>query len=176
MSSNVSSLSSLLLNPYAQQSALNVLQPTGSPLDSLKPGANVTARYTVGEDGDLVLREVNLEAEQQSGGKGKQLATNEDAPRRSGSFADISPAKASISPSDEVALFAATDEAGTQLLPEPANNNQPNVFLAQYEEIGKAPAPELKTVAEQKQQNVANLYARNLDITYNITPAYSEAA
>src|SRR6478735_4483803 len=128
MSSNVSSLSSLLLNPYAQQrSALGALQPTGSSLDSLKPGANVTARYTVSEDGDLVLREVNLEAEQQSGGKGKQLATNEDQPRRSGSFADVSPARTNIAPADLAALFAAADETGANLLPEPANNNQANV-------------------------------------------------
>lgn len=178
MTSSVSTLNSLLLNPYALNNAAQ------QAVDPIKPGAAITARYTVADDGSLQLREFNVDAvkpvdprpQQGSGRNLKNLS--DEAPKRNTSFADITPARAILSPSDEVAIFALTNQDGDQLQPEEltANGNSSNVIEAQFEELDKAPAPKALSVAEQRQQKVANLYAQNLDVIYNANPLFSEAA
>jgi hypothetical protein len=181
MASSVSALNSLLLNPYAQQAVQDVQFKGG--LNPLKPGAAVTAHYSVGDDGELVLRDFNVDnakvlapadekrrqpAKRDTGGDAERT------PSRQASFSDIARPKATLAPSDEVEVFAASNNNGA-LRAIAADNNE-HVSEAQYEEIGKAPTPEVKTVAAQRQEKVANLYARNLDIIYNIVPVYSAAA
>jgi hypothetical protein len=184
MSSSISSsLSALLASPYASQSAIDKLR-LGNATDPFKPGATVTARYTIEEDGNLALRDVNVvdaidDATSDQAGDKRGNAAQQDLPRYS--LSDISKPKANIGPSDEIALFAAPEEqpAAIDYQSELLEYTPPKANGAGITDITLENAktqPDQLSLAAQKQQRVANLYARNSDLVYNVDPVFSEAA
>ncbi len=176
MASSLSTLSSLLLNPYAQ-TAFNAGQAKQAT-DPIKPGATITARYTVGDDGDLLLRDVNVDSVnqgQEEAARKQQQRTSEESNRPSYTLGDISKPRATLSPSDEVSIFAALANQPLRLAsPKPETQVNPNITDIALDDA--TPSAATISLAAQKQQQVAGLYARNLDITYNVDPIYSEAA
>lgn len=178
-----STLTSLLLNPYAQTTLQAAQQQRGlTPTDPIKPGTTLTARYMVEPDGELSLRDVNVvdaaedaTSEQSGQQSGRQLAARDERPA---SFADFARPRAIMSPSDEIQLFAAPKPAqATLALPSADGTRQytvGNVTVIEPENSIVATGP--LDIAAQQQQRVAGLYARNADITFNVDPAYSEAA
>ena len=181
MATSLSNLSSLLSSPYAQ-SALQGVSPRDP--EPLKAGTSVTARYTVDEDGALALKDVSIN-EPQDDGQGKQSSkrfnAQDNAQNTSATLASLARPKPTISPSDEVALFAGY---GGDLASQPAGADTQldnNVHDAVYEELtpdgeAKPQASAQPSLGAQKQQSVANLYARNADAVYNVDPILSEAA
>lgn len=179
-----STLNSLLLNPYVQQNAAQ-----GSvariPTDPIRPGATITARYTVEEDGALALRDVDVveqianSTSEQSQQKKQQAA--EQQARQQYSFSDLAKPKPNLSPTDELELFArfagVSSNDPLRLAAPKASDEQANepgitIFDADGNEVTNATA----NLASQRQQKVAFLYARNADVTYNVNPVFSEAA
>lgn len=178
MATSLSTLNSLLLNPYAQTALQGVRN--AAPVDAIKPGTTITARYTVQDDGELALRDVSLVDDALDdgagqGGSNQRALAERDA--RTASFTDFARPRAILNPSDELELFAAGDENGNTTASLPAGQQKQNVNGAGItdvvvEEVQTAP----QTLAAQRQYQVADLYARNSDIVYNINPAFSEAA
>jgi|GEM_PF-5512979 len=184
MASSISALNSLLLNPYTQN-ALNAAQ-SKQAIDPIKPGATVTARYTVGEDGELQLRQFDVGSVKVIDpiGKGDERTTqeqqkksSEEAPRRNYTFSDIAKPKAILLPSDEATLFSSIQSQPPLAIAKPSVEQNANSNITDIEvESPREKSAALNALASQKQQKVASLYARNLDIIYNIIPIYSQAA
>lgn len=175
MTSSISSLTALLLNPYAP--TVTQAQPRGQVLP-VKP---VAPRFTPEDELELgALRGADTARPQASD-------TVEDATANTGgrqapaySFSDISKPRIALPPAAEATLFA--QQATVSLSPalaDPGNRDDAptdaNVSDAVFETLDTQ-RTELLSLAAQKQQRVASLYARNADITYNIDPIYSEAA
>ncbi len=180
MAAGLSNLASLLMSPYAQ----GALQGTTArdSTDAFKTGTSITARYTVDEDGALALRDVNINepSDDSANGNRPRFNAEEEDSRPSTTLASLARPRAVMNPSDEVALFAGY---GGELASQPAGASGSNVQDAVFEELDadgnsleqptdKAPT----TVAAQKQTQVANLYARNADVIYNVDPIMSDAA
>lgn len=173
------SLANLLLNPYAQ-TTLQAAQQNRAPIDPLKAGATITARYTLEEDGALSLRDVNVVDEagdatsEQSQQQRQQTLAQQN--RRNATFTDLIRPKATLNPADEVALFAAPANGPLQLAAPQTKQqpgDEPGITDVIFDEA--TPADDV-SLAAQKQQRVASLYARNADITFNVDPVYSQAA
>lgn len=174
-----SSLSALLLNPYAS-TTLQAAQQARAPIDPIRPGATITARYTVEEDGALSLRDVNVvdeagDALSDQAAKQRQQTLAEQN-RQQATLADLTRPKATLAPADEVILFAASTQDAPRLLQ--AGTGQQNDLGAGITEITFDDEPAERDVSLEAQQKtkVASLYARNADITYNVDPVYSQAA
>lgn len=179
MAVSLSSTINSFLNPYAQ-TALQAAQARNG-VDPIRPGATLTARYTVQEDGQLALRDVNLvdeSSDSTSGQQGQQQQALAERDRRPASFADIARPRALLQPADEAAIFAAAlPPAGrTLLLPSPTvagGANGAGITDIAFEDAQPAAEQDL---AARQQLRVANLYARNADVTYNVDPVFSAAA
>ncbi len=174
MATSISTLSSLLLNPYAQN-ALSAAQNKSS-IDPIKPGATINARYVVEEDGALQLQQVELLGQGQQGAANSQRKTFEESLNRpSYTLGDIAKPRATLTPADEAAIFssgtAQAQRPGTPKLSAPVNPG-----ITDIEPDDATPSANVVSLEAQKQQRVANLYARNLDITYNVDPVFSQAA
>ncbi len=156
------------------------------PVEEVRPGDRVTASYTVEADGSLALRKVSLNGRDQTedalareSGQQQLPAREERQSQTAPSLAALSRPKAQISPYEELLLFASNPADGknsplpSQVFNQGVSDAQYEVLDANSEAGGRA---EILTLAAQRQQQVAGLYARNSDIVYNIEPAYSAAA
>jgi hypothetical protein len=159
------------------------------------PGTTVTARYQyrVADDGSLVPLQTQISTNVQPddsrlgdrrSGRFSQRNSNERAP----SLADLVQPRASLSPTDEVALFAVRSSAGqtrAQVLEQsPARLSTPIARTQVLDENGDSVEAEVITLptrgedqrVARAQSAVAGLYARNNDIVYNVTPISRLAA
>lgn len=161
-------------------------------------GTTITARYQyrVAEDGSLVPLQTQITTDVP--GDGVQT----DANRRNGrnlqrrderqpSFADIARPRVTLSPSDELEVFAQVNTSGQAaqqaiLKPPLATTFAASNVAAQVsDENGEPVEAEVLTfrrentdTAQQQraQFSVATLYARNNDVVYNVTPISQLAA
>ncbi len=159
------------------------------------PGTTVTARYQyrVADDGSLVPLQTQISTNVQpddarQGDRRSGRFSQRNSNERPQSLAGLLPPRASLSPTDEVALFAVRSSAGqtraqvleqsTSLSSSPAIRAQvqdENGDVVEAEVITLPSRPEDQRVA-RAQLAVAGLYARNNDIVYNVTPISRLAA
>lgn len=159
------------------------------------PGTTVTARYQyrVADDGSLVPLQTQISTNAQpddarQGDRRSGRFSQRNSNERPQSLAGLLPPRASLSPTDEVALFAVRSSAGqtraqvleqsTSLSSSPAIRAQvqdENGDVVEAEVITLPSRPEDQRVA-RAQLAVAGLYARNNDIVYNVTPISRLAA
>ncbi len=160
----------------------------------LAVGTVITARYQykVGADGALLPTQTRITTtapdEQPAYRRGQRPGTRQEAADRQPSFQDLSRPKAELSPTEELALFAAVSESAAPELaaaaPAPAmaevTDEQGRVVEAQILTPGDAPEtaapPAALNIAARAQFFAANLYARNNDVVYNVTPITQFAA
>ncbi len=159
----------------------------------LKPGTTVTARteYTVTANGSLVPKStaitvgntVGTDALDGSDGKlGVGTYTAPAADPRPLRFNDLARPRALLSPDEEASLFDADSIEGgldgqSRRFFDGAGAQDENGDSVAVEIISPDLADrELATLANQQQLRVSNLYARNNDVIYNVTPAIAFAA
>lgn len=147
-------------------------------------GSTITARYQykVASDGSLIPLESKITAQRPEDSlvqeRGSRRSPRQYDPDRPPRFSDLAKPKPELSPAEELALYAAEGEEGVPK-PEAAMSNP---ILEVVDEQGvpveaEVIAPEVAKGGEKFaaaydrfQQSVAGLYARNHDISYNITP------
>ncbi|MFM9889038.1 MAG: hypothetical protein ACKVOE_00115 [Rickettsiales bacterium] len=181
----------------------------------VSPGSTVTAlyQYKVAPDGSLYPTQTRITTESATGlpekipGQSSRQEQNSDdylrrqSRNRTPRFADFTPVRAQLSPTEELALFAAAGNDSPAALPEAlarTPNTTPstqNLTIAKAQEADGTPievevlppqtggiaaandnAEPVSSLAARNQTRVANLYARNNDIVFNVTPLSQFAA
>lgn len=153
----------------------------------IKPGTSVRAQYdyTVNEDGKLVQTSasITIGGDQQKRQQSAHYPPAQD--ERPQSFANIAKPRADLSPSDETQLFAvnAAAEYGVPGSGRPVilrngahDQNGDAVDVELITNDGDEPRNDAQTLAAQKQQRIASLYAKNSDVIYNVDPVLQFAA
>lgn len=159
------------------------------------PGTTVTARYQyrVADDGSLVPLQTQIstnvqpdDARQGDRRSGRFFERNSN--ERPQSLAGLLPPRASLSPTDEVALFAVRSSTGqtrAQVLEQSTSlSSSPAIRAQVQDENGDSVEAEVIALPSRAddqrvaraQLAVAGLYARNNDIVYNVTPISRLAA
>lgn len=159
------------------------------------PGTTVTARYQyrVADDGSLVPLQTQISTNVQpddarQGDRRSGRFSQRNSNERPQSLAGLLPPRASLSPTDELALFAVRGNTG-QLRPQTLGqstslSSSPAIRAQVQDENGDVVEAEVITLpsrpedqqAARAQLAVAGLYARNNDIVYNVTPISRLAA
>lgn len=195
MSSITTSLNALLASGFSDYSALNASAAARPPFgdavaNAVKPGTRVRAQidYTTNANGELVQTGATItigdknQQRQRSNTQGF-LLPNE----REGSFADLAKPKANLTPAEELSVFA--QNALAEADDEGAPPNRPVILRAgAQDEDGATYDVELLTpdtddaakpaasLAAQRQQQAAGLYARNSFAVYASNPLLQMAA
>lgn len=164
-------------------------------------GSTVTARYQykVAADGSLVptqtqvTTEVEDETVDSNGRRSQRQLYRENENQGRASFADILRPKPSLSPSDEIAIFATLNNAQIEknearIAALQASTPDAPAFAEAVDSDGMPVLAEILTpqtaraegpkpaFSPSAQFSVATLYARNNDVVYNVTPIAQLAA
>lgn len=152
-------------------------------------GTTITARYKyrVAEDGSFIPVSTQVTAEQaedaltKQGGRQPRRSYRDD--ERRPSFADFMRPRATLSPTDEMEIFAAFSNPATPFgiplrtnykgqlgfttpLPSPAQATDENGEAIEAELLAPETPVTLNTATNRAQTAVADLYARNRDLIY----------
>jgi hypothetical protein len=176
----------------AERSAQETVAAQLGQAGSVSPfvvGTTITARYQykVAEDGSLVPLQTQITTDIPKDGAqadaNRRPGRNLERNNRQPTFADIARPRATLSPSDELAIFGentrgANEAPQTALEQQLENAGSPTLALVS-DENGQPVEAEVLTfrrensnAAQQKraQYSAAALYARNNDVVYTVSP------
>ena len=107
--------------------------------------------------------------------KQQALLRRETDHRQQQTLRDLSRPQVSLLPADELDLFAETVTEQVSFLPSSQLSDETN--RARRQVLVRGDREKLSELLQQRaQQSVANLYARNNNVVYNVTPLFYEAA
>jgi hypothetical protein len=169
----------------AESIAATLLQPSQERSD-FPIGSTITAsyQYKVAENGALIPLETRITtraAEREMGGQAERKARGNPGEERNTSLRDYFRPRTRLSPTDEVALFAASNLSGRFFSAPVRSATIGAIPLEARDENGEAVEAQILTGEENSalgislaalnklQRSVANLYARNNEVIYAAT-------